>query len=75
MPEGILIIDKKNDIQFANEELREVLNLDQEKGKDGPGLYMKIFKPYNLQQELGSTPSGDHLTPYQGGANPPAKPE
>jgi sensor histidine kinase regulating citrate/malate metabolism len=55
MPEGILIINKEGEIQLMNLELREVLNLqyaDREEEKEG--LEFKMFKKYNLVEELSS---------------------
>jgi len=51
MPEGILIVNKKGGIEFINEELRDVLNIE-EQGKEGHGLYIKMFKSYNLIDDL-----------------------
>jgi sensor histidine kinase regulating citrate/malate metabolism len=51
MPEGILIINKRGKIEFINEELRDVLNVE-EIGQESQGLYVKMFKSYNLEDDI-----------------------
>jgi signal transduction histidine kinase len=51
MPEGILIINKRGKIEFINEELRDVLNVE-EAGQESQGLYVKMFKSYNIEDDI-----------------------
>ncbi|TNV87448.1 hypothetical protein FGO68_gene5960 [Halteria grandinella] len=55
MPEGILILSREGEIKFMNMELRDVLNLQYaDKDEDKQGLELKMFKKYNLVEELSS---------------------
>jgi sensor histidine kinase regulating citrate/malate metabolism len=51
MPEGILIINERGKIDFINEELRKVFNIDKD-GSESKGLYVKMFKSYNLEEDI-----------------------
>lgn len=45
--------------------MRQVLNLDEiDRGKVGPGLYLNMFKIYNLQKELSSDQQRNLTDPY-----------
>lgn len=51
MPEGILIVDENGCLLYANSELREVMSMqERDKGKEAQGLYIKMFKSYNLSE-------------------------
>jgi len=57
MPEGILIVCKEDDkVEFMNEELREVLNMQLETEEDD-GLKAQIFRKYDIVQEIKDTAS------------------
>lgn len=51
MPEGILIINQKGRIEFMNQELKDVLNIE-EPSQEVHGLYIKMFKSYNLEEDI-----------------------
>lgn len=51
MPEGILIINQKGKIEFINQELKDVLNIE-EPSQEVHGLYIKMFKGYNLEDVI-----------------------